>query len=90
MHHHAAVHEPWPRDSKAGAAGLLALAAAPTFAVMALVTSGPPDMLCTPVATAWSGMAAMYLLMSLFHAGPWLKRLAIAREPTATSQGAIR
>jgi hypothetical protein len=61
-----------------GAANYLCLAAAPTFAVMALLTgvsSGPADMLCAAGhgTSAWNGMAAMYALMSAFHAAPWLK-----------------
>ena len=56
----------------------LALAATPTFAVMALVTSlqgaGSGVMLCsaTPVGSPLDGMTVMYLLMSGFHAAPWL------------------
>jgi hypothetical protein len=57
----------------------LRLAAAPTFAVMAAVTStGPPAvMICSAAhAPLLSGMTPMYLLMSLFHSGPWLTLLA--------------
>jgi hypothetical protein len=59
------------------AADFLSLAAAPTFAVMALLTGvlGPPDMLCA-AASPLSGMVAMYLLMSAFHLAPWLRLLA--------------
>jgi hypothetical protein len=64
-----------------GAAGWLALAAAPTFAVMALWTglcSGPPDMLCmgAQASSPLSGMTVMYLLMSAFHAAPWLRLIS--------------
>jgi hypothetical protein len=63
------------------AAGWLALAAAPTFAIMALLTavigSGAPENLCSPThASVIGGMVPMYLLMSAFHAAPWLKYLA--------------
>jgi hypothetical protein len=63
---------------RADAAGWLALAAAPTFALMALWTglSGDrPDMLCMsgPGASPLGGMAAMYALMAAFHAAPWLR-----------------
>ncbi len=56
----------------------LSLAAAPTFAVMALLAgvsgSSPPDMLCSAaLGSPLSGMVPMYLLMSAFHLGPWLK-----------------
>jgi hypothetical protein len=57
----------------------LRLAAAPTFAIMALVTgilgSGQPDMLCSAGghASALTGMTAMYGLMCAFHLPPWLK-----------------
>jgi hypothetical protein len=54
----------------------LYLAAAPTFAVMAVLTylSGNAEMMCSATHGAWlSGMAPMYALMSAFHAGPWLK-----------------
>lgn len=60
------------------AADLLALAAAPTFAGMALLTAihggGQADMICsTAHASALSGMVPMYLLMSAFHLAPWLR-----------------
>lgn len=55
----------------------LGLAAAPTFAVMALIAASdaPPLALCTAGVTILpvDGMTAMYLLMSLFHLPPWLK-----------------
>lgn len=60
-----------------GVAGWLSLAAAPTFAVMALLThlgGGPPDSLCSAgTSLHLGGMVPMYLLMSAFHAAPWLK-----------------
>ena len=59
-------------------AGVLALAAAPTFAIMALLTGiqsgGMPDMLCSAAhdGSPLTGMVPMYLLMSAFHSAPWL------------------
>ena len=58
----------------------LYLAATPTFAIMALLTSlggGDADLMCATTHGAWplSGMVPMYVLMSAFHAGPWLKRI---------------
>ena len=61
-----------------GAAKCLSLAAAPTFAAMALLTSvdgGTPDVLCSG-GSPLGGMAVMYLLMSAFHAAPWLKLIS--------------
>jgi hypothetical protein len=60
-----------------GAAQWLCLAAAPTFALMALLTSvlgGGPQMLCAAAqgSSPLSGMVVMYLLMSAFHLAPWL------------------
>ena len=63
----------------------LSLAAAPTFAFMALLTAvpgaGPLEMLCATSANVspFSGMALMYLLMSAFHLGPWLRLIASRR-----------
>jgi hypothetical protein len=70
------------RGSAARVAGdSLCLAATPTFAIMALLTAcggGQPDMLCAVMRhTSWfGGMAAMYSLMSVFHARPWLRLLS--------------
>jgi len=64
-----------------GVADWLSLAAAPTFAFMALasgvLSTGMPDPLCT---TAGQGMTMnpmllMYVLMSVFHLAPWLRLL---------------
>jgi hypothetical protein len=67
-------------STRLGAADFLYLAAAPTFAVMALLTglfSGTTDALCsTAGASPLSGMMPMYLLMSAFHSAPWLKLIA--------------
>ena len=66
-----------------GAADWLYLAAAPTFAIMALLTGilggGSPDALCSS-ASPLSGMVPMYLLMSAFHTAPWLKLIANRRS----------
>ena len=67
----------WLNAATLGAAKWLGLAAAPTFAIMALLTGilgeGAPAMLCAHDASPLSGMAAMYGLMSAFHLTPWLK-----------------
>jgi hypothetical protein len=68
------------------AADWLSLAAAPTFASMALITGvlggGQPDMLCSVVqdASPLTGMVPMYLLMSAFHSTPWLKLISSRRS----------
>ena len=67
------------------ATGLLSLAAAPTFVVMALwsaVAGGLADMVCSSGGSALplNGMAAMYALMSVFHVSPWLAPLSNLRE----------
>ncbi len=72
-----------------GAAGWLGLAAAPTFAVMALRSSVPgegADMLCSAAhgASPLGGMVAMYVLMSAFHLGPWLKLISRSRAVRTT------
>jgi hypothetical protein len=70
------------------AAGL-SLAAAPTFAAMALLTQvfgqGPMAQLCSGAAFPLGGMVPMYLLMSGFHLGPWLKLLSDVGSAAAGS-----
>ncbi|MFB9262613.1 hypothetical protein ACFFWD_05405 [Bradyrhizobium erythrophlei] len=60
-----------------GVARFLSLAAAPIFAIMALVSAfgGPVDMVCASMhdASPLGGMVAMYALMSAFHLAPWLR-----------------
>src|SRR5262245_33991903 len=72
-----------------GPAAWLCLAAAPTFASMALLTgvlgSGPQDMLCA-AASPLSGMVPMYMLMSAFHSAPWLKLISGRRRAISTSR----
>jgi hypothetical protein len=64
-----------------GAADWISLGAAPTFAIMALLTGiharGMPDPLCSAMqdASPLTAMVSMYLLMSAFHSAPWLKRI---------------
>lgn len=68
-----------------GAADGLSLAAAPTFAAMALITAvSGSNMLCA--APPIGGMGPMYLLMSVFHVGPWLRLLAAARRDCRAHQ----
>ena len=61
----------------------LSLAAAPTFAAMALFTSlTGADLLCAAMGDAGplGGMTMMYLLMSAFHCPPWLRLLTTVRS----------
>ena len=73
------------KAAASGAADWLCLAAAPTFAIMALLTGvlggGPPDTLCSAAqASPLSGMVPMYVLMSAFHSAPWLKLISGRRS----------
>lgn len=68
------------RSVAGGLAERLSLAAAPTFAIMALLTilfgSDRPSMLCSAGAWPLGSMVPMYLLMSAFHFAPWLKLIS--------------
>jgi hypothetical protein len=70
----------------------LSLAAAPTFAMMALLTKihggSMPDMLCSAAqdASPLSGMVLMYLLMSAFHLAPWLRLISRGSRSSALRQ----
>ncbi|MET3578139.1 hypothetical protein ABID19_001156 [Mesorhizobium robiniae] len=72
-----------------GASDWLSLAAAPTFAIMALLTAvtGDAGMICSAAqdASPLSGMVMMYLLMSAFHLAPWLKLVASRRSAASRS-----
>src|SRR5262245_51699132 len=73
--HMPLTRERAPGNAASGVTRCLSLAAAPTFAIMALLTlvpGGMPDPLCS-AASPLSGMATMYLLMSVFHSASWLK-----------------
>jgi hypothetical protein len=68
------------------------LSAAPTFAMMALLTyvlgDGAPGLLCTAAhISPLGGMMPMYLLMSAFHSAPWLK-LFSRRRPDGCAASA--
>ena len=74
-----------------GAADWLSLAAAPTFAIMALLTGvldgGPPDMFCSAArdASPLSGMVPMYMLMSALHSAPGPKLISSRRSAARRS-----
>ena len=83
-----------PAHPALSAADRISLAAAPTFALMALLTvvlgGGRPDLLCSAARdlSPLSGMVPMYLLMSAFHSAPWLKLISRRREGALCDDGA--
>lgn len=76
------------RDIHLCAADWFCLAAAPTFAIMALVTcvqgDGSTVMLCSVAGdmSALHGMVPMYVLMSAFHVVPWVRLISGWRGAT--------
>jgi hypothetical protein len=79
---HVASHQERLDAASLGIAKWLSLAAAPTFAIMTLLTGAlgesAPAIFCSHDASLLSGMPAMYGLMSVFHIAPWLKLLSPA------------
>jgi hypothetical protein len=81
-----------------GAAEWISLAAAPTFAIMAVLTGtlggGSPDTFCSAAhrASPLSGMVLMYLLMSAFDSASWLdprQRVVTKNLPSRLRDGRI-
>jgi hypothetical protein len=76
---------------EASPASWLSLAAAPTFAMMALLTrihgDSMSDILCSAAqdASPLTGMFPMYVLMSVFHLTPWLRLLSRRRSGAGRS-----
>jgi hypothetical protein len=64
--------------------------------IMALLTGvlggGRPDVLCSAAhdASLLTGMVPMYLLMSAFHAAPWLKLISSRRSGARRSWSGVR
>jgi hypothetical protein len=89
-------HRTGTGEERLAAADWLGLAAAPTFAIMALLAGasggGAPDVLCSALrdASPLGGMVPMYVLMTAFHVAPWLKltRLLERRRPAAVGGAA--
>ena len=75
-------------------AGLLGLAATPVFVVMASISATSPAsmIVCSSVSAMMpvNDMALMYLLMSLFHLSPWLKRFSALWQRHQTSINPIQ
>jgi hypothetical protein len=94
--HAIGTHEEGLTAAARGPADWVCLAAAPTFAIMALLTgvlgSGPQDMLCAAAhdASPLSGMVPMYMLMSAFHSAPWLKLISSRGSGARRSQSGVR
>ncbi|CAL75476.1 Conserved hypothetical protein; putative signal peptide [Bradyrhizobium sp. ORS 278] len=71
----------------------LRLAATPTFALMAVLNAmardGRADVICSamPAGAPLSDMTVMYLLMSVFHLAPWLKRMRRSDPRTRETLG---
>ena len=63
-----------------GLADRLSLAAAPTFAIMALLLIRGSE------SSALGGMVLMYLLMTAFHLVPWLNLISSRRSRPAASK----
>jgi hypothetical protein len=67
------------------AADWLGLAAAPAFAVMAVMTAvlgGGAEPLCSTALHGWplmNGMVLMYVMMGAFHSPPWLRLMPVRR-----------
>ena len=93
---HTIAHEERLAPAALGAADCVCLAAAPTFAIMALLPAvrggGPHDLFCAAVqeASPLSGMVWMYLLMSAFHSAPWLRLISNWRSGARRSQSGVR
>jgi hypothetical protein len=81
------------RGNDPGAADWLYLAAAPIFAIMALLTGilgGSPDALCSVAnASPLSGMVPMYVLMSAFHSPPWLRLITNWRRGACQARSGV-
>jgi hypothetical protein len=84
---HAVTEPPGLRRGDTAAAGVanwLYLAAAPTFAMMALLTAlggSPMDRFCfADPGVPLGGMVPMYLLMSAFHTPAWLRLIFGRRD----------
>jgi len=81
-------------EAHSGAVGWLSLAAAPTFAIMALTTGilggGPGYMICHADHAALLDGMAMYLLMRAFHSPPWLTLISGRSRRSIQSRRAPR
>ena len=79
------------RGTAAILARWLTLAAAPTFAIMALMTAWQSDGREIMIHAArrggqlFGGMAPMYILMSAFHFAPWLGQISNRSMPHVPS-----
>jgi len=85
---------PHDRRQSRDVATWLALAASPSFALMAWISANDMQaVLCAtgPSILPISGMAWMYLLMSFFHLSPWLKLVSTfsrqSNQSTPQAQG---